>query len=91
MGDVLEHFGEGDWQRALMKAKQNSKFTIVVCPNWNGSIAQGAWGGNEYERHKVELSPGMVGGKCVFANSKAFICVFDNCGTGLLDKRDVLL
>jgi hypothetical protein len=92
MGDVLEHFGEGDWQRALMMAKQGSKFTIVVCPNWRGSIAQEAWGGNEYERHRVELSPSLVGGKCVFANSKMFISVFDNGGTGgALDRRDILL
>jgi SAM-dependent methyltransferase len=91
MGDVLEHFGEGDWQRALMKAKQGSKFTIVVCPNWRGSIAQEAWGGNEYERHRVELSPGLVGGKCLFANSKMFLCLFDNGGVGTLDRRDILL
>ena len=91
IGDVLEHFQEGDWQRALMKAKKHSKTTIVVSPNWNGSITQGAWGGNEYEKHRVELSPAMIGGKCVFANSKAFICVFDNAGTGLLDKKDILL
>ena len=74
-----------------MKAKQGSKFTVVVSPNWNGSIAQGAWGGNEFERHRVELSPAMVGGKCLFANSKMFICVFDNNGAGTLDRRDILL
>lgn len=91
LGDVLEHFPEGKWQRALMKAKQFSKFTIVVCPNWHGSIAQEAWGGNEFERHHVVLSPSRVGGRCVYANSKAFISVFDNYGTGMLEMRDILL
>ncbi len=90
MGDVLEHFAEGDWQRALMKTRKCSKTTIVVSPNWTGSINQGAWGGNEFERHRVELSPKMIGGRCLFANSKSFICAFENNGTALLE-RDILL
>ena len=80
MGDVLEHFKE--WQRALMKA------TIVVAPNWRGSGRQGEWMGNKYESHEVELTPAMLGGRCLFANSKCFICSFDN---ELLEGRDVLL
>ncbi len=91
MGDVLEHFADGEWQKALEKAKVNSAITIVVCPNWTGSISQGAWGGNEYEKHRVELSPSIVGGRCVFANSKAFICVFDNEMTGTFDDKEILL
>ncbi len=91
MGDVLEHFEEGNWQRALMKARKYSKVTIVVSPNWDGSISQEAWEGNEYEKHRVELSPLKVGGKCIFANSKCFICIFDNERTGVLDRRDILL
>ena len=90
MGDVLEHFGEGEWQRALMKARKYGKIVVVVSPNWRGSIAQGPWGGNSYETHRVELSPSKVGGRCVFANSKTFICVFDNEGTGIFDGKDAL-
>lgn len=86
MGDVLEHFKE--WQRALMKARQNSNTTIVVAPNWRGSGRQGEWMGNKYESHEVELTPSMLGGRCLFANSKCFICSFDN---KLLEGRDVLL
>lgn len=86
MGDVLEHFKE--WQRALLKAKRYGKNVIVVAPNWTGSIAQGAWMGFESERHCVELSPELVGGKCVFANSRCFIAVM---GNGALEHRDILL
>jgi SAM-dependent methyltransferase len=86
MGDVLEHFRE--WQRALLKAKRYGKNVIVVAPNWSGSIAQGAWMGFESEVHQVELSPGLVGGKCVFANSKCFVSVI---GGGILEHRDLLL
>ena len=89
MGDVLEHFKEGDWQIALEKAKGISKITLVVSPNWEGSIAQQDWHGHEYERHNVALSPLKVGGRCLFANSKIFMCAFDK--TGLLEDRDVLL
>ena len=74
MGDVLEHFV--DWEGALDKAKAIADTVIVVSPNWKGSIAQGAWFGNEHEEHCVELSPALVGGKCLFANSKCFISVF---------------
>ena len=86
MGDVLEHFT--NWKHALSKAKQSGDVVIVVAPNWQGSINQGAWFGNEYEAHQVELTPSMVGGKCVYANSKCFITVF---GEGLINHRDILL
>ena len=86
MGDVLEHFKE--WQRALMKARRIANTTIVVAPNWKGSGIQGEWGGNKYESHEVELSPAMLGGRCLYANSKCFICSFDS---GLLENRNVLL
>ena len=88
MGDVLEHFAEGDWQLALRKANQYGKSVIVVSPNWEGSSSQGAWQGYQNETHLSELSPSKVGGKCVFANSKSFICVF---GDKRLMNRDVLL
>ena len=74
MGDVLEHFT--DWEYALNKARAIADTVIVVAPNWKGSIAQGAWFGNKHEAHRVELSPGLIGGKCLFANSKCFISVF---------------
>jgi len=89
MGDVLEHFS--DWKAALDLAQRHSKITIVVSPNWPGSIEQRAWHGHEYEDHKVALSPAMVGGRCVFANSKTFICVFDNMASGVFDGKDFLL
>lgn len=88
MGDVLEHFPEGDWQEALSKARNTGKHVIVVAPNWPGSIAQGEWRGHKHEEHRVELSPAMVGGRCLFANSKCFIAGF---GGGILDDRDILL
>jgi len=62
-----------------------------VSPNWPGSTAQKSWHGHDQEEHKVALSPGMVGGRCVFANSKTFISVFDNQDTGLFDGKDFLL
>jgi hypothetical protein len=89
MGDVLEHFK--DWQWALAKAKEVSNITIVVSPNWPGSTEQGAWCGHEHEDHKVALSPRIIGGRCVFANSKIFMCVFDNRGSGIFDGKDFLL
>ena len=91
LGDVLEHWQEGDWQQALNKAKNYSKFTIVVSPNWQGSLAQGVWHGHEYESHRVVLSPEKVGGRCLFANSKMFMCGFDNCDSGLLEDRKICL
>jgi len=91
MGDVLEHFAEGEWQKALKKAWLMSRFTIVVAPNWRGSIAQGAWEGYEHEAHRVALTPQKVGGRCLFANSKTFICIFDNESTGLFEGKDVCL
>ena len=91
MGDVLEHWPEGEWQKALMKAKRFSKYTIVVSPNWEGSIAQGEWFGHGYESHEVVLSPQLVGGRCLFASSKMFICAFDNNGSGSLEGRDICL
>ena len=85
MGDVLEHFV--DWPKALLKAKANSSITLVVAPNWEGSIAQGAWFGHEHEKHETVLSPEKIGGKCLFANSKMFMCGFDNSGSGILRGR----
>lgn len=75
MGDILEHFADGDWQIALQKAMDIGQVVIVVCPNWEGSINQGPVLGNECERHKTALSPAKIGGKCVWANTKAFITV----------------
>lgn len=91
MGDVLEHFREGEWQLALDKARGLSKYTLVVSPNWPGSTAQGAWHGHESEVHRVALSPEKVGGRCLFANSKSFMCVFDNFNTGAFDRKDCCL
>lgn len=89
MGDVLEHFE--DWQGALFKARQWSSITMVVAPNWPGSTAQGAIYGHVHEDHKVALSPHVVGGRCVFANSKIFMSVFDNINSGVFDGKDFLL
>lgn len=89
MGDVLEHFT--DWQDALNKARRSSVITMVVAPNWPGSTAQGAIYGHEHERHMVALTPKMVGGRCVFANSKIFMSVFDNTNSGVFDGKDFLL
>lgn len=89
MGDVLEHFKEGEWQEALQKAMDHSKVVICVCPNWDGSINQGALFGNEHERHWVILNPHKVGGKCVWANSKAFITVHSKYDVCI--ERDVIL
>ena len=91
MGDVLEHWPEGEWQKALFKARRYSKFTMVVAPNWQGSIAQGEWHGHKHESHEVVLSPQSVGGKCLFASSKMFICVFDNNESGILEGREICL
>ena len=91
MGDVLEHWPEGEWQEALDKAKKYSFFTVVVSPNWAGSLAQGPWFGHEQEAHLVLLSPETVGGRCLYANSKMFMCVADNLHTGLLEGREVCL
>lgn len=91
MGDVLEHWIEDEWQKALSKARKYSNFTIVVSPNWEGSIAQGAWYGHEQETHRVVLNPAKVGGRCLFASSKMFMCAFDNEDSGLLDGRKVCL
>lgn len=76
MGDVLEHFKH--WERALGKAKAAGKVVIVVCPNHDESLIQEPMFGNEYEDHKVMLDPSRVGGKCVWANTKAFISVCSN-------------
>jgi SAM-dependent methyltransferase len=91
MGDVIEHFREGKWQEALKKANETGEFTIVVAPNWCGSLAQDEWCGHPHEKHWVALSPERVKGRCLFANSKTFISVFDNCGSGLLEAKDVCL
>jgi hypothetical protein len=89
MGDVLEHFE--DWQSALQKARAYSAVTIVVSPNWPGSMAQKSWHGHDQEEHKVALSPEKVGGRCVYANSKIFMSVFDNNNIGAFDGKDFLL
>lgn len=89
MGDVLEHFQEGKWQQALLKARKQSCMTLVVSPNWKGSVAQGVWHGQESEVHHVVLSPQKVGGKCIYANSKMFMCGFDNIDSGAFDERDL--
>jgi SAM-dependent methyltransferase len=91
MGDVLEHWPEGKWQQALSKAKRFSKYTIVTCPNWSGSITQGSFYEHDQERHRVALTPKIVGGRCLFANSKQFITVFDNYELEILEGKDVLL
>ena len=91
MGDVLEHWPDSKWQKALMKAKQYSKITIIVAPNWRGSIEKGSWFGHDQEAHRVALTPQMVGGRCLFANSKAFMCIFDNTNRGLLEGKNVCL
>jgi SAM-dependent methyltransferase len=91
LGDVLEHWKDGEWQKALKKARLHSMFTLVVAPNHNGSLLQGAWRGHEYEKHHVSLSPEIVGGRCLYANSKLFISGFDNDNTGILDSCDICL
>lgn len=91
MGDVLEHWPEGQWQQALMKAREISKFTLVVAPNWKGSINQTSWHGHHQEKHWSVLSPEKVGGRCLFASSKMLMCAFDNHDTGLLEDRDICL
>lgn len=91
LGDVLEHWPDGKWQEALLKAKRYSKFTIIACPNWSGSIMQGSFYGHDQEIHQIALTPQIVGGRCLFASSKQFITVFDNYELGLLEGRDVLL
>lgn len=91
MGDVLEHWPDGKWQEALMKAKKHSRFTLIVSPNWDGSLGQASWFGHDQEEHRVALTPQVVGGRCLFANSKAFMCVFDNKNMGLLEARDICL
>jgi len=73
MGDVLEHFEQ--WEQALVKAKLTGNIVIIVCPNHEESLVQGAIFGNEYETHRVVLTPAMVGEKCVWANTKSFITV----------------
>lgn len=89
LGDVLEHWGEGDWQLALSKARDVANVTLVVCPNHAGSMRQGAWCGHEAERHLSLLSPEILGGRCLFANSKMFMVGFDNLGIGILEHKDV--
>ena len=91
MGDVLEHWADGQWQMALKKAKLNSDILIVVAPNNKESMNQGVWRGHESERHLSLLSPEKVGGKCLFANSKFFMCGFDNRNIGILDDWDICL
>ena len=91
MGDVLEHFKEGDWQQALVKARAFSDVTLVVCPNHVASLAQGAWHGHEHERHHVLLTPDKLGGRLLYGNSKIFMVGFDNRGVGCLDSKDACL
>ena len=89
MGDVLEHFEDGRWESALDKAKNNGNVVISVCPNWDGSIQQGAIFGHDSERHKTVLSPSRIGGKCVWANTKAFMTVHSQ--NDLIIGRDILI
>jgi hypothetical protein len=89
MGDILEHFDDGVWEKALAKAMDIGRVVITVCPNWDGSINQGVLFGNEHEEHRVVLSPATLGGKCVWANTKAFITVH-SYGDVCVEK-DVLL
>ena len=89
MGDVLEHFTEAQWRTAQAKARILGHVTLISCPNHRGSLAQGEWHGHEHERHHVLLSPELVGGRCLYASSKAFICGFDNRNIGILDHKDV--
>jgi len=91
MGDILEHFRDGQWQHALEKARHFSRFTLVVSPNWKGSLEQGSWNGHHQEKHWSILSPATVGGRCLFANSKMFMVAFDNEDTGILETRDICL
>ncbi len=91
MGDVLEHFSS--WEHALDKAKKYGTVVIVVAPNWKGSIAQGEWRGHLHETHLTELSPSIIGGRCLFANSKCFISAFykkDTWGS-CVESRDIAL
>lgn len=90
MGDILEHFEDGKWENALAKAINQGTVVICVCPNWDGSINQGAVFGNEHERHMTVLSPYKIGGKCVWANTKAFITVHSRYESVKVD-RDALL
>jgi SAM-dependent methyltransferase len=89
MGDVLEHFGEGDWQLALTKARAFSDVTLAVSPNHIGSMNQNAWHGFEHERHRSLLSAEKVGGRLLFADSKMFMVGFDNRETGVLNCKDI--
>jgi len=91
MGDILEHFEDGGWETALQKANANSLITMVVSPNWNGSGRQGEWHGFKNEKHRTELSPSKIGGRCVYANSKCFISIFDNAQLGIFEDKNILL
>ena len=93
MGDVLEHFSENDWVSALAKAKKRAQLIIVVSPNWEGSISQEIWFSHKHERHLIALSPELVGGRCLFANSKTFMSVFSSNETinSIISRKDVLL
>ena len=89
MGDVLEHFTDNDWPKALKKANRLGSIVLVACPNWEGSIAQEAWYGHEHEAHRTVLSPQIIGGRCLYATSKMFLCGFDNIHWGILNGKDI--
>jgi len=91
LGDILEHWPDGQWEKALEKAKEFSRYTLVVAPNWAGSLEQQSWHGHDQEKHWSLLSPQKVGGRCLFANSKMFMCVFDNVNSGVLESKDICL
>ena len=91
LGDVLEHFGPGDWQAALMKAQKCSDYTLIAAPNYKASVMQDVWHGHVHEKHRTAFSPSILGGKCLFANSKLFITCFDNIGSGILEGKNVCL
>jgi len=86
MGDVLEHFV--NWEEALSKARTIGSIVLVVAPNWKGSINQGEWFGNKHEKHAVELTPSMINGRLLSANSKYFMVSF---GNESVMGRDILL
>lgn len=50
--DVLEHIEPSSADKFLQQCRNLIDKTLVVVPR--GNFPQGAWGGNEYERHRSE-------------------------------------
>lgn len=48
--DSLEHIERAHGEELLRFLRKNNRNVIVSCPD--GDFPQGAWGGNEYERHR---------------------------------------